>query len=108
MTRSLNLSRRRFLQSGSGVVVASAFGGAVQLMLPDRASAMGAKVVVKYDWLMSNGQIGDIVAAEKGFYKDVGLDVEFAPGGPNSATVPGWKKSPYFRPTPCMDACSAS
>ncbi len=88
MNRFSNMSRRRFLQTGSGVTVASAFGGAISLVLPDAASAAGAKVVVKYDWLMSNGQIGDIVAAEKGIYKEAGLDVEFAPGGPNSATVP--------------------
>ena len=88
MNRFSNMSRRRFLQTGSGVAVASALGGAVQLVLPDVASAQGAKVVVKYDWLMGNGQIGDIIAAEKGIYKESGLDVEFAPGGPNSATVP--------------------
>ncbi|NRB05525.1 MAG: ABC transporter substrate-binding protein, partial [Rhodobacteraceae bacterium] len=88
MNRFSNFSRRKFLAGSGGVAVASAFGGAVQLVLPDAASAMGAKVVVKYDWLMSNGQIGDIVAAEKGIYKDAGIDVEFAPGGPNSATVP--------------------
>ena len=88
MNRFSNMSRRRFLRSGSGVAVASALGGAVQLVLPDAASAQGAKVVVKYDWLMGNGQIGDIIAAEKGIYKEAGLDVEFAPGGPNSATVP--------------------
>lgn len=88
MNRYSNMSRRRFLARGGGVAVAAAFGGAVQLVLPDAASAMGAKVVVKYDWLMSNGQAGDIIAAEKGIYKEAGLDVEFAPGGPNSATVP--------------------
>ena len=55
MNRFSNMSRRRFLQTGSGVAVASALGGAVQLVLPDVASAQGAKVVVKYDWLMGNG-----------------------------------------------------
>jgi NitT/TauT family transport system substrate-binding protein len=44
--------------------------------------------VVQYDWLMSNGQIGDIVALQKGFYEVEGLEVSFSPGGPNSATVP--------------------
>ncbi len=82
------ISRRSLLKTGGGVLAASAFGGAVQLVLPGTASAAGAKVVIKYDWLMSNGQIGDIIAAEKGFYEEAGLDVEFAPGGPNSATVP--------------------
>ena len=47
MNRYSNISRRGFLQTGSGVAVASALGGAVQLVLPDAASAQGAKVVVK-------------------------------------------------------------
>lgn len=37
---------------------------------------------------MDNGQIGDIVAAQKGYFTEAGLDVEFSPGGPNSSTVP--------------------
>lgn len=87
MTHRKNISRRALLQSSGGVAIASALGGAVQLVLPSRADA-AAKVVIKYDWLLSNGQIGDIVAAQKGFYTDAGLEVEFSPGGPNSATVP--------------------
>ena len=43
---------------------------------------------IKYDWLMSNGQIGDFVAAFNGYYEEAGLEVEFSPGGPKSATVP--------------------
>ena len=57
-------------------------------MLPDPARAESAKVIIKLDWLMSNGQIGDVMAAQQGFFKEAGLDVEFNPGGPNSATVP--------------------
>ena len=56
-------------------------------MLPQSAKA-AAKVIIKYDWLMSNGQIGDIMAVQNGYFKEAGLDVEFSPGGPNSATVP--------------------
>lgn len=82
------LTRRTMLKGAGSVVVASSLGGAVQLVLPDAANAAEAKVVIKYDWLLSNGQIGDIVAAEKGYYKEAGLEVEFSPGGPNSATVP--------------------
>lgn len=81
------ITRRSLLASGGGLVAASALGGAVQLVLPGVAHA-AAKVVIKYDWLMGNGQIGDIIAAQKGYFEQAGLDVEFSPGGPNSSTVP--------------------
>jgi NitT/TauT family transport system substrate-binding protein len=78
-------TRRRFLKhSALGLAAA---GTGLSLFAPQRAGA-AAKVVIKYDWLMSNGQIGDVVAAKQGFFQAEGLDVEFSPGGPNSATVP--------------------
>ena len=55
-------------------------------MLPLGARA-AAKVVVQYDWLMSNGQIGDVVALKRGFFRDAGLDVELSPGGPNATAA---------------------
>ena len=80
------LGRRTLLRSG-GYGLAALAGG-LEVLLPRDAPAAPAKVVVKYDWLMSNGQVGDIVAAKRGYFQAEGLDVEFAPGGPNSATVP--------------------
>jgi len=78
-------TRRRFLKhSALGLAAA---GTGLSLFAPSQAGA-AAKVVIKYDWLMSNGQIGDVVAAKQGFFQAEGLDVEFSPGGPNSATVP--------------------
>jgi ABC-type nitrate/sulfonate/bicarbonate transport system substrate-binding protein len=78
-------TRRRFLKHGALGLAAAGTG--LSLFAPQRAGA-AAKVVIKYDWLMSNGQIGDVVAAKQGFFQAEGLDVEFSPGGPNSATVP--------------------
>lgn len=85
MTHS-QISRRKFL-AGSAAI-AGALGGGIELVLPDPARAENAKVIIKLDWLMSNGQIGDVMAAQQGFFKEAGLDVEFNPGGPNSSTVP--------------------
>ena len=51
------------------------------------ASAANAKVVVQYDWLMSNGQIGDVVAIKNGFFQNEGLDVVLSLGGPNATAV---------------------
>lgn len=80
-----SLNRRSFIKaSATGI---AAFGAGIQLVIPENANA-ATKVVVKYDWLMSNGQIGDIVAVENGYFAEAGLEVEFSPGGPNSATVP--------------------
>lgn len=88
MTENKNATmpgRRAVLKAGAFTLAATAAG--FSLFTPRNSSA-AAKVVIKYDWLMSNGQIGDIVAARKGFFEEEGLEVEFSPGGPNSATVP--------------------
>ena len=82
--KTSEMNRRKFLGKTAGAVLASSAG--VSLVMPTHAGAK-AKVVIKYDWLMSNGQVGDVVAAKKGYFEDAGLEVEFSPGGPNSATA---------------------
>lgn len=78
-------NRRSFLKSTAAGL--AAFSTGIQLIIPADSQA-AAKVVIKYDWLISNGQIGDVVAVQNGYFEEAGLDVEFSPGGPNSATVP--------------------
>jgi NitT/TauT family transport system substrate-binding protein len=80
------ISRRRFL-NGSAALGAIAAGPGISLLAPTASRADTAKVVIQYDWLMGNGQIGDIVAVHNGYFKDQGLEVEMSPGGPNSATL---------------------
>ncbi len=75
--------RKLFSNVGKGLLAAS-----FPYAIASNAYGQGAVLKVKYDWLMSNGQIGDIVALKRGFLKEQGFDVEFQPGGPNSATVP--------------------
>jgi NitT/TauT family transport system substrate-binding protein len=84
--RNPEFHRRAVLRSGAFVLAAAA--GGISVFAPARGYAAAAKVVVKYDWLMSNGQIGDVVAVKKGYFEAEGLEVDFSPGGPNSATVP--------------------
>lgn len=84
--KNSQISRRKFLAGTAAV--AGALGGGIELVLPGPARAENAKVIIKLDWLVSNGQIGDVMAAQMGFFKEAGLDVEFNPGGPNSATIP--------------------
>lgn len=77
------LSRRTFLQAAAAATAASAFvsfGSAkAQSLTPVR---------IQFDWLLGNGQMGDIVAQQKGFFAQEGLEVVFGPGGPNAQTVP--------------------
>ncbi|HMN86231.1 MAG TPA: ABC transporter substrate-binding protein [Bauldia sp.] len=80
------VSRRRFLKAGAALSVIAA-GPGINILVPSRGSAETAKVVIQYDWLMSNGQIGDVVAVDKGYFADEGIEVEMSPGGPNSATL---------------------
>jgi NitT/TauT family transport system substrate-binding protein len=85
-TSSKGSSRRSFLK-GSAALGLIAAGPGVSILIPTGSRADTAKVVIQYDWLMSNGQIGDVVAVQKGYFRDQGLEVEMSPGGPNAATL---------------------
>ena len=103
-----NWNRRSLMKAGIAGV--AAFGPGIQLFGGTANAA--AKVVIQYDWLMSNGQIGDIVAVTNGYFQEAGLEVEFSPGGPNSATVPpvvsGSAQLGQFSETPQLYAARAS
>lgn len=79
-------SRRSMLKAGAGLGLI-ATGPGIGIFMGSSARAETAKVVIQYDWLMSNGQIGDVVAVAKGFFTEQGLEVEMIPGGPNAATL---------------------
>lgn len=77
-------TRRDMLrQAGLGALAAQA-----GYILVPAAHGQTPTLRVKYDWLMSNGQLGDIVALKRNLFDEAGFKVEFIPGGPNSATVP--------------------
>lgn len=84
-THQATSGRRAILKGGAFALIAASAG--VSVFVP-REAAAATKVVIKYDWLISNGQLGDVVAVKNGYFAAEGLDAEFAPGGPNSATVP--------------------
>jgi NitT/TauT family transport system substrate-binding protein len=79
------ISRRSFLKScAAGLVCGGAF-----VTLPKSGRTAGTQELhVQLDWLMSNGQTGDVVALKKGFFEEEGLNVVFQPGGPNAQTAP--------------------
>jgi NitT/TauT family transport system substrate-binding protein len=76
--------RRRFLKN-------SAFVAAV-LAVPSlafRASAAGAlkQVSITLDWIFQGPNVGFMVAHEKGFYRDAGLDVDITSGKGSGSTA---------------------
>ena len=75
-------SRRRFI-AGAG---ASALAGA---LLPTRAWSQSKlrPVTMRLDWLFQGPNVGFIVAREKGFYQDAGLDVDIGPGKGSGSTA---------------------
>jgi len=78
------IARREFLATAASFSLASCISYAV---VPE-ARGQAKPLKVKWDWLVGNGQVGDIVALKNGYFEEAGFKVEFIPGGPNSATVP--------------------
>jgi len=52
-----------------------------------RSPAEGRKITLQLKWVYNAGFAGDLVAKEKGFWKEQGLDVEVRPGGVGVAPV---------------------
>ena len=78
----IRLDRRGFARAALG------FGAGTLVSVGSSMARAATPVTIQLDWLMSNGQIGDVVALQKGYFRDEGLDVTFQPGGPNAQTVP--------------------
>ncbi len=78
-----SLSRRRFLKS------AALAGGALALPLrPFRARAAALKPVsMTLDWVYEGTNVGFMLAHEKGFFRDAGLDVAVAAGKGSVSTA---------------------
>ncbi|TDK49007.1 nitrate ABC transporter substrate-binding protein [Antarcticimicrobium luteum] len=79
MTRGV--SRRALLKS-LGVTAGAAFTGNLFSIAPAGASGMQT-VTLQLGWLASNGILGEVAAAEQGFFADEGLALDVVPGGPN-------------------------
>lgn len=78
------IPRRRFLSQTAVAAGALAVPGAVR-----RAHAAGSlkKVTLRLDWLFQGPNSGFMVASEKGYYKEAGLDVEIGPGKGSGSTA---------------------
>ena len=62
---------------------------AVSIFALSSTVAEAGDKVVKFQlaWLPNAGAAGEIVALEKGYFKEKGLDVEIMPGGPSTNTI---------------------
>lgn len=79
-SKSFSLSRRKTLQFGLGV--ASAFGAsAMTRTLFSPALAQTRAVTLQIGGPTVVHSAGEIVARKLGFYREIGLDVQMAPGG---------------------------
>jgi NitT/TauT family transport system substrate-binding protein len=78
------MSRRRFLKSS-----ALTAGALASPLAPWRARAAGPlkQVTMTLDWLYQGPNAGFMLAHEKGFYEDAGLDVSIAAGKGSASTA---------------------
>ena len=80
MSEIKRTSRRNFLIG----TAATAFGGSgIFLSGVKNAYAGTFDVSMQLGWLLSNGQIGEIVAAELGYFEEENVSLKIVPGGPN-------------------------
>lgn len=87
------LNRRRFLSQAGLVVGASVVAPTFLAGCNDAAGDTGGgggrgkagttNVSMQLGWLLDNGQFGEAVAIEKGYFADNGLNVKIKPGGPS-------------------------
>ncbi|WP_281982642.1 ABC transporter substrate-binding protein [Thalassorhabdomicrobium marinisediminis] len=80
--RTTNQLNRRALLKSAGAVAGLAGMGTMISIRPARAQDT-FDVTMQLGWLAGNGQIGEVVAMEKGFYAEEGLSLSIMPGGPN-------------------------
>lgn len=72
-------NRRAILRSSALAALAAAIASA--------AAADTTKLTVQLAWLPNAATAGEIVAVQKGFFAEHGLDVELLPGGPAANTI---------------------
>src|SRR5215213_1489318 len=75
--------RRDFLKRSALVAGSFAVGG----LATRTHSAAPKQVSVLLDWIYQGPNAGFVVAREKGFYRDAGLEVEITPGKGSGSTA---------------------
>src|SRR5271170_356636 len=80
----VRISRRRFLKSAG-----LAAGALAVPVMPFRARAADSlkPVTLTLDWIYQGPNAGFMVALDKGFYREAGLDVAMTPGKGSGSTA---------------------
>jgi NitT/TauT family transport system substrate-binding protein len=78
------LSRRRLLKDSA--LAAAAFA-APAVAVRGRAAAAPKQVALTLDWIYQGPNVGFMLARDKGFYRDAGLDVAITPGKGSGSTA---------------------
>src|SRR5437667_11266820 len=76
------LTRRRLLGQSAAALAGLAAGAGI-VSVPRAASGAPADVTFQLGWIISNGQIGEIVARSLGYFEAEQINLKIAPGGPN-------------------------
>jgi len=75
------LTRRHMLGRSAALLAGMATGGVISVARGARAAT--SEVTFQLGWIMSNGQIGEVAAKSLGYFEAEGINLKFAPGGPN-------------------------
>jgi NitT/TauT family transport system substrate-binding protein len=76
------MDRRSFLsRAGMGM------GGAMLAMGPQAHAADPVAVTLQFDWIASSRFLGEVTAQGMGYFKEEGIDLTIALGGPNNTGV---------------------
>ena len=78
---SHDLTRRHMLGRSAALLAGMATGGVISVARGARAAT--SEVTFQLGWIMSNGQIGEVAAKSLGYFEAEGINLKFAPGGPN-------------------------
>jgi NitT/TauT family transport system substrate-binding protein len=77
------VSRRQFLKYAGAFGLAAAAGGVGHLAAPRDASAQQLVAMSQQiGWFLNSQMAGDVIAVEKGFFREAGIDMKIQPGGP--------------------------
>src|SRR5262249_35873859 len=76
------ITRRQALGRSMALLGGLAAGGGL-VSVPRAARGATTEVTFQLGWIVSNGQIGEVVARSLGYFEAEGLTLKITPGGPN-------------------------